>query len=243
MSSISLTPKKSLTLLFNIFFWIFNASLLLVIYVGVLPFLGMALISDAAIGQVPLNFFIPFLGLIGVPTGCAIAGLKSNKKIASLSLFQLFYAVEAPLLLICLLRFFVLRDLTPASSFLLVTGLISTIATTHWLVKGRDSKTKANLWHLMGLSLMLLLSIYLVAIALFFIPPFLQFIVTYLPIILVYSLIMFPLTLLVGGLGSLPFGMLWVFGQGWRKTVQAVTLKYGIPKTAALVSGLAIAGS
>ncbi|MBW4516047.1 MAG: TIGR02921 family PEP-CTERM protein [Timaviella obliquedivisa GSE-PSE-MK23-08B] len=241
MSSVSLIPRKGLTILFNIFFWIFNASLLLVIYIGILPFLGMALISDAATGQVPLNFFIPFFGLIGVPTACTIAGFKSNQKLASLSLFQLFYGVEAPLLLCCLLRFFVLRDLTPASSFLLVTGLVSTIATTHWLVKGRDPKAKASLWHLIGLSLILLLSIYLVAIALFFVPPFLQFIANYLPIVLIYSLIMFPLTLLLAGLGSLPFGMLWVSGQGWRQTFRATTVRYGTQKVTALVIGLAIA--
>ena len=241
MSSISLKPKDVSTRLFNIFFWIFNASLLLVIYVGVLPFLGIALISDVAIGQVPLNFAIPFFGLVGVPTACTIAGFKSKQKLASLSLFQLFYAIEAPLLLICLMRFFVLRDLTPASSFLLITGLVSTIATTHWLITGRNPKAKANLWHLIGLSLMLLLSIYLVAIALFFVLPFLQFTVTYLPAIIIYALVMFPVTLLLIGLGSLPFGMLRVSGQGWKQLFHAAITRYDNRKINALVMGVAIA--
>lgn len=241
MSSISLKPKYAFTTLFNIFFWIFNASLLLVIYVGILPFLGMALISDVAVGQVPLNFSIPFFGLVSVPTACTIAGFKSKKKLAPLSLFQLFYGVEAPLLLLCLMRFFVLRDLTPASSFLLVTGLVSAIATTHWLIKGREPEAKANLWHLIGLSLMLLLSIYLVAIALFFVPPFLYSTLTYLPIVTIYALIMFPVTLLLIGLGSLPFGMLWISGQGWRQTFRAAMTRYNNQKIIALVIGLAIA--
>jgi len=241
MSSISLKPRNGFKTLFNIFFWIFNASLLLVVYVGILPFLGMALISDAALGQVPLNFSVPFFGLVGVPTICTIAGFKSTQKSASLSLFQLFYGIEAPLLILCLLRFFMLRDLTPASSFLLVSGLISTIATTHWLIAGRDPKAKANLWHLMGLTLMLLLSIYLVAIALFFVPPFLQFTVTYLPAVIIYALIMFPITLLLIGLGSLPFGMLWVSGQGWRQNLRAAIARYDNRKIIALVMAVAIA--
>jgi putative PEP-CTERM system integral membrane protein len=241
MSSISLKPKNVFATLFSIFFWIFNASLLLVVYVGILPFLGLALIGDMAIGQVPLSFSIPFLGLISVPTACTIAGFKSKQKLAPLSLFHLFYGVEAPLLLICLMRFFMLRDLTPASSFLLITGLVSTIATTHWLLTRRDSKAEANLWHLIGLSLMLLLSIYLVAIALFFVPPFLQYTAIYLPIAIVYALIMFPITLLLIGLGSLPFGMLWVSGQGWSQTSQAAINRYGNKKVTALVVALAIA--
>lgn len=241
MSSMSLKSKDVFTTLFNIFFWIFNASLLLVIYVGILPFLGIALISDVAIGQVPLNFSIPFFGLVGVPTVCTIAGFKSKQKLAPLSLFQLFYGVEAPLLLLCLMRFFVLRDLTPASSFLLITGLVSTIATTHWLIEGGDRKAKANLWHLIGLGLMLSLSIYLVAIALFFVPPFLHFTLTYLPIVTIYALIMFPVTLLLIGLGSLPFGMLWVSGHGWRQNFQAAIDRYDDRKVIALVVGLAIA--
>lgn len=241
MSSISLQSRNVFTTLFNIFFWTFNACLLLIVYVGFLPFLGIALISDVTEGEVPLSFVIPFFGLVGVPTFCTIAGFKPKQKIASLSLFRLFYGVEAPLLLLCLIRVFVLRDLTPASSFLLVTGLISTIATAHWLITGRDPEEKANLWHLVGLSLMLLLSMYLVAIALFFVPPFILFVLTYLPIVIIYSLIMFPVTLLLIGMGSLPFGMLWVSGAGWGQTFRAAIVRYGHQKVIALVLGVAIA--
>jgi putative PEP-CTERM system integral membrane protein len=241
MSSISLKPSNTPSLLFSIFFWMFNASLLLVVYVGLLPFLGIGLIGDAANGQVPFNFLVPFLGLVGVPTACTIVGFKTKQKIASFSLFQLFYTVEAPLLVICWLRFFMLRDLTPGSSFLLVTAWISTIAIAHWLFKGRIPEAKTNLWHLIGLSLFLILSAYCVAIVLFYVPPFLLFVATYFPILAVYSIILFPLTLLMVGLGTMPFGMLWVAVQSWRENMRDAIAHYGSSKVTAGVMAVTIA--
>jgi putative PEP-CTERM system integral membrane protein len=241
MSSVSLKPHNPYSLLFTIFFWMFNASLLLVVYIGLLPFIGFGLLGDAAIGQVPLNFIVPFFGLVGVPTACTIAGFKAKEKIASFSLFQLFYGIEAPLLMICWLRFFMLRDLTPASSFLLVTGWISMIAIAHWLFKGRVPETKTNFWHLIGLSLFLMLSAYWVAIVIFYVPPFLQFIVAYFPILAIYSIILFPLTLLLIGMGTMPFGMLWVSAQGWQRTMRGMIDRYGSPKVTALVMAVTIA--
>ncbi|NEQ28843.1 MAG: hypothetical protein F6K28_59815, partial [Microcoleus sp. SIO2G3] len=61
--------------LFGIFFWLFNSSLLLVIYLGVMLIWGVAIASDAASGEVPLNFLLPFLGLVGIPTVCTLAEL------------------------------------------------------------------------------------------------------------------------------------------------------------------------
>jgi putative PEP-CTERM system integral membrane protein len=235
MSSVSLKPHNSLSILFAIFFWMFNASLLLIVYIGILPFLGIALLSDAANGQVPLNFLVPFFGLVGVPTVCTIAGAKVKPKVASFSLFQLFYAIEAPLLVICWLRFFMLRDLTPVNSFLLVTAWISTIAIGHWLFKGREPESQPNFWHLIGISLFLMLSAYLVAIVLFYVPPLLAVILVNLPFVGVYVIIMFPLTLLLVGMGSLPFGMLWVSAKGWWQTMKNAIARHGSPKVTAIV--------
>jgi putative PEP-CTERM system integral membrane protein len=241
MSSISLKPHNPPSVLFSIFFWMFNASLLLVVYMGILPFMGIALLGDAANGQVPFNFLVPFLGLVGVPTACTVVGFKHKQKIASFSLFQLFYAIEAPLLVMCWLRFFMLRDLTPASSFLLVTAWISTIAIGHWLFKGRMPEAKINLWHSVGLILFLMLSAYCVAIVLFYVPPFLLFFVTYFPILAVYSIILFPLTLLMVGMGTMPFGMLWVAVQSWRQHLKDAIVRYGSLKVTAGVIVVVIA--
>jgi putative PEP-CTERM system integral membrane protein len=234
------TSTKVSTTLFNIFFWMFNASFLLVIYIGFLPFIGLVFLSDTAAGQIPLNLLIPFIGLVGVPTTCTIAGFRPKLKRASLSLFQVFYGIEAPLLLLCLVRFFVLRDLTPASSFLLVTGLVGTIATVHWLVKGREPNVQANLWHLVGLSLFLFTSLYGVAIALFFVIPSLQIILSAGFALVLMSITVFPLVVLMTGATSFPFGMLPVAWQGWKQNFLKAIIRYGQPKATAFVSAIAI---
>jgi putative PEP-CTERM system integral membrane protein len=240
MKSGSPTLTQLSTKLFNFFFWIFNASLLLVIYIGFLPFIGLAFMSDTAAGQVPLNFLVPFIGLVGVPTTCTIAGFRPKLKRASLSLFQVFYGIEAPLLLLCVTRFFVLRDLTPTSSFLLVTGLVGTIATIHWLVKGRDPNGQANLFHLIGLSLFLFTSLYFVAIALFFVIPTLQLILTSGFAILLFTITVLPLMVLLIGAISFPFGMLPVAWQGWKQNLQKATTRYGQTKATVLASTITV---
>jgi putative PEP-CTERM system integral membrane protein len=234
------TSRKVSTTLFNIFFWMFNASLLLIIYIGLLPFIGLAFLSDTAAGQIPLNLLVPFIGLVGVPTTCTIAGFRPKLKRASLSLFQVFYGIEAPLLLLCIVRFFVLRDLTPASSFLLISGLVGTIATIHWLVKGRDPNAKANLWHLVGLSLFLFTSLYGVAIALFFVIPSLQLFLSAGFALVLLSITVLPLVVLLMGATSFPFGMLSVAWQDWKQNVTKVAIRYGQPKATALASAIAI---
>lgn len=234
------TSIKVSTRLFNIFFWIFNTSLLLIIYIGFLPFIGLAFMSDTAAGQVPLNFLVPFIGLVGVPTTCTIAGFRPKLKRASLSLFQVFYGIEAPLLLLCVVRFFVLRDLTPASSFLLITGLVGTIAAIHWLAKGRDPNAQANLWHLIGLSLFLFTSLYAVAIALFFVIPSLQLILGAGFALVLFTITVLPLVILLLGVTSFPFGMLSIAWQGWKQNLLKANLRYGQRSATVLVSAIAI---
>jgi putative PEP-CTERM system integral membrane protein len=234
------TSTNVSTILFNLFFWSFNVSLLLIIYIGFLPFIGLAFMSDTAAGQVPLNFLVPFIGLVGVPTTCTIAGFRPKVKRASLSLFQIFYGIEAPLLLLCVVRFFILRDLTAASSFLLISGLVGTITTAHWLVKGRAPNVQANLWHLIGLSLFLFTSLYGVAIALFFVIPSLQLILSAGFAIILFTVTVLPLVILLLGATSFPFGMLSVAWQGWKQNLLKATLRYGKPKANALVAAIAI---
>ena len=106
--------------LFKLLFWISNATLLVVLYVGFLPSIGMALARDSIGGRVPIDLMMPFVGLVGVPITAVITGRKRQQAKLPLSLFELFYALEAPIFAACAIRLFMLRDLTPASGFLLV---------------------------------------------------------------------------------------------------------------------------
>lgn len=246
-------PVKTLELLFNIFFGIFNVSLLLIAYIGLLPFLGTALVADALAGQVPLDFFIPFVGLVGVPTTCSVVSVLPRQRRA-ISLFQLFYGVEAPLLVLCAVRFFWLRDLTPGTTLLLLTALAGIVIYTHWLLHSRnaalvvDSKVRetpiqeTSLWlaglHLVGLSLLLLLALYTTAVIAFYLPPFIVMAIPALPIMLIYALILLPITVLLVGLFTAPIGVAWVCFQAWWQTWQLLSRR-GVWSTALTVGTMA----
>ena len=104
-------------LLFKLLFWISNVTLILVLCVGFMPMIGVLLLRDSINGQVPIDLMLPFFGLVGVPVATAIAGTKKQQAKLPLSLFELFYAIEAPILSACVIRLFMLRDLTPGSEF------------------------------------------------------------------------------------------------------------------------------
>lgn len=62
--------------LFGLFFWLFNLTLLLIAYVGLLPFIGPGFITDALNRELPFDFLLFLIGLIGVPTTITIISLN-----------------------------------------------------------------------------------------------------------------------------------------------------------------------
>ena len=116
---------------YNIFFystfWGWNLIFLAVVYIGLLPYVGIPLITATFDGDVPLDFFVTFLTLIAVPTFCTFIGgkyLLTKPK----ELIRFFYGVEAPLFAWCLVRLFLIRELTLASILVLATLLICILA-------------------------------------------------------------------------------------------------------------------
>ena len=212
--------------LFVAFFWIFNLTLLAIVYLGVVPFLGLMLLSDAATGQVPVNFLLTFVGLVGVPTTCTIAGFRNSMQKPA-TLFELFYGIEAPLLLICVTRFFWLRDLTLPTTFLLLTLLLGTIITGHWLLHRQENWLRVNRWHLAGQVMVLAISLYATAILSFYVPPTLVMMLAVLPSVLPYALIMLPLTLVIVGLCTLPLGISVMYGRSLHSILKQLGTRYG----------------
>ncbi|MGL5066022.1 MAG: TIGR02921 family PEP-CTERM protein, partial [Microcoleus sp.] len=113
--------KQVFDVIFQIIFWLWNLTFLSVVYLGILPFIAVPLIQATIDGIVPGEFLITAVALIGVPTVCTLLAARYFRR-QPLQLMRLFYGVEAPLFLLCLLRLFVLRELTGASS--LVVGTI-----------------------------------------------------------------------------------------------------------------------
>ncbi|XWK89542.1 MAG: TIGR02921 family PEP-CTERM protein [Phormidium sp.] len=215
---------------FAVFFWVFNVTLLLIVYFGYLPYLAPAIITDAIAGQVPFNFLIPFVGLVGVPTTCTVMGAIPQKRrvfARSLSLFQIFYGIEAPFLLLCLLRFFGLRDLNPATTLILLTGLIGTIAFTHWLLTASHPESNNTNWgHFLAHTLLLGIAIYLLIVVVFYNLPIAIYLLRYGANLLVFAVIVLPLTVLIIGFFSMPWGMARTYYHAWRQTFDQLASRY-----------------
>ncbi len=230
--------------LFKFLFWISNITFLLILCVGFLPSIGMALARDSIGGTVSIDLMLPFIGLIGVPLATTIAGSKKQqaKSQSPLSLFELFYAIEAPILTACVIRLFMLRELTTASSFLLVSGILGFAGSFYWYWQQRQAESaqqRGNLLSLVGLSLFLLVSLYLAAIASFFVLPVIIWFLTHLDA-LILSMVLFPLFACGFAVGSAPFGMVFVSQKLWWQNFQQSIERYGRWKVESLVGVLAI---
>lgn len=230
--------SRVLNTLFAIFFWIFNITLLLLVCVGILVS-GSLFWSDAVAGQLPFDFVIAFIGLVGAPTTCSLAGIKSQRHLTqarSRSYFQLFYLVEAPIVLLCLMRFFWLRDLTPVSAFILLAGSGGAIAAVYRVLRRKE--TPSNEWELAGQTLTLTLAIYLSAIATFYVLPIVELVLPRFPLFAVSSLMLLPFTVVLLGIGSLPFGMTIAYGQAWVQSWKQLTIRRGVRRIGAVVAAV-----
>jgi putative PEP-CTERM system integral membrane protein len=163
--------KTFLTIFSQIIFWFWNIAFLLIVYLGILPLVGIALATAVVNGEIETEFLLTLVGTIATPTICTIVGLIFLRK-RPLELMRLFYGVEAPLFLLCLLRLFVLRELTPASNLIISTVFVCTIAFFSELIWGY-SRNKLGLAWLQAIahSLMLLVGLYEGLLLLFYAVP------------------------------------------------------------------------
>ena len=226
-------PKK--TIFFAVFFWLFNVGLLFIILFGFLPFFGIPIFLDALRGEVPISIILPTVGLIGVPTTSAVMGVQNQvknikaKQKVRLSLPEIFFGIEAPLLMICTIRLFFIRDLTPASGLIFATAAIGSVTFIHWLLTANTPQGKTHWVHLAGLTAMVMLTSYLSAIALFFAPPIIQgsfAMLTFAVFLSILSVILFPIATLFIGWVTMPFGMTYLFSKAWKKSFDSVANQY-----------------
>ncbi|MEM6434987.1 MAG: TIGR02921 family PEP-CTERM protein [Cyanobacteria bacterium P01_D01_bin.115] len=122
-------------------FWTWNGLFLMVVYLGFMPFIGVPLIGALVTGQVPFPFVVPLLAFLAVPPVCTGVGLVKLRKHPT-SLMRLFYGVEAPMMALSILRMFILRELTPASTLIVVAGAIAIATMALELVFGYAAYSK-----------------------------------------------------------------------------------------------------
>lgn len=160
--------KLLLHTIFHAIFWLWNLTFLLVVYAGILPVIAPAMIEATFTGRIPFEFFFTLVALIAVPTACTLVGASRFSK-QPVKLIRLFYGVEAPLFLLCLIRLFLLRELTPASAQILTTIVVCITAFFLELLYGYATRNRPLAWlQMITHSLMLLVGIYTGLVLMFY---------------------------------------------------------------------------
>lgn len=161
---------------FQAVFWAWNAGCLLVVGFGILPLIGLPLLQATQQGTVPIEFAGFLAVLVAVPIGFSGIGLAFRKQ--PLQLMRLFCGVEAPLFLLALLRLFVLRELTPASTQIFVgVGICMVVILADVVLRKRwrSSPARVVVWlHLITHSFVLLVGLYLGGLLLIYAIPLLM---------------------------------------------------------------------
>ncbi|NJM95876.1 MAG: TIGR02921 family PEP-CTERM protein [Phormidesmis sp. RL_2_1] len=122
MKGLRASPGKNiLHIVSHLVFWVWNLVFIGLMYLWFLPQYGLDLLQATRIGEVDLTFTISFAALMIVPLISTLLGFVRLRKYPVL-LMRLFYGVEAPLFTLCLLRMFLIRELTLATGFTL--GLV-----------------------------------------------------------------------------------------------------------------------
>ncbi|MGD1860358.1 MAG: TIGR02921 family PEP-CTERM protein [Leptolyngbyaceae cyanobacterium] len=170
------TPPKRLArgllnLSFHSIFWGWNGLFLMVVYLGFLPFIGVPLIAAMAAGEVPFPFVVPLMAFLAVPPVCTVVGLIRFRKHAD-KLMRLFYSVEAPIMALSIFRMFVLRELTSASTLMVVAGAIAIATITLELLFGYSAYNKGLArFQMAAQTVVLLAGLYVGGVLLFYTVP------------------------------------------------------------------------
>ena len=113
--------KVGLHLVSHLVFWVWNLVFIALMYFWLLPQVGFELVEATRSGEIDPTFTVSFVALMIVPLACTLLGFFRLRKHPVL-LMWLFFGVEAPLFTLCLLRLFLIRELTLATGFVL--GLV-----------------------------------------------------------------------------------------------------------------------
>jgi len=142
-------------------FWSWNIIFLAFMVLGFAPRLLPDTLLEVRNGTIPVAYLIYALVLSIVPLLAVILGLTLLRR-APGRLFALGYVVEGPLMLILAIRFFLIRQATPALTFLLITAWLG-MAAFLWHTLDPEIERRGRFsgyLRLFGLTLMMLTSLY-----------------------------------------------------------------------------------
>jgi putative PEP-CTERM system integral membrane protein len=142
-------------------FWSWNLIFLAFMVLGFAPRMLPELFSSVSSGLIPLSYFIYAVVLSAIPVATMILGLTVLSRQPK-RLFALGYVVEGPLMLVLAIRFFIIRQATLAVVLVLLVACLG-MAAFLWNVLDPGVERRKGLMsylHLIGLTLMLLTSLY-----------------------------------------------------------------------------------
>jgi len=142
-------------------FWTWNLIFLAFMLLGLAPRLLPLLFVDVRSGLIPVNYLIYATALSAIPVVTVILGLIRFRQ-APGSLFALGYVVEGPLMLLLAVRFFLIRQATPALALVMyVAGIGMAAFLWHLLDPAIERRGRfLGSLRLVGLTLMALTSLY-----------------------------------------------------------------------------------
>ena len=155
-------------------FWSWNIIFLAFMSLGFAPTVLPEMITAVRTGDIPAQFFIYAAVLTLIPLIAVIVGyiwLRGKPE----KLFAFGYGVEGPLMLVLAVRFFIVRQSTPAVTLILIAAALGVLAYLwHLLDKKIDQRGPAAV-HLrfVGLTLLLIVGLYASIWIMFYVIPFL----------------------------------------------------------------------
>ena len=153
-------------------FWSWNVIFLAFMLFGFAPTLLPELLTAVQAGTIPVNFLVYGTILAVIPLLAVILGLTWLRREPG-KLFVLGYGVEGPMMLVLAVRFFLIQQATLAVTFVLVIAALG-ILTLLWTLLDRKIEERGALltgFRVAGLTLLLLVGIYVSVWLLFYIIP------------------------------------------------------------------------
>ncbi|MER2599931.1 MAG: TIGR02921 family PEP-CTERM protein [Caldilineales bacterium] len=153
-------------------FWLWNVIFLAFMVLGFAPQLLPMMLDAVRARQFPVEFLGYALLITVIPLLAVILGATRLRQ-QPRKLLALGYGVEGPLLLLLLLRFFIIRQATPAVITMLAMVSVGLAALLWWLLSRRAKplRTFGAAVQLIGLSLLLLAGLYAALWLLFYALP------------------------------------------------------------------------
>ena len=158
----NISPPKSIReVLGAALFWSWNAIFLAFMTLGFAPRILPDLLVDVSTRIVPIEYLFYGLILASIPLIAVIIALTALRRSPG-KLFALGYVVEGPLMLILVVRFFVIRQVTPGLLLMMSFAILGMAAFLWYLFDPQGGERASFLgWlRLLGLTMMVLTSLY-----------------------------------------------------------------------------------